>query len=691
MPAPPSPAAAAPAPALPVLRKGGTLVLCAAGALLILAALARAAWLLALAHDAPGLLLCVLAVVALLVGLAGLWQHSRRVQEHSLRQQAELVEAQANSQRLEGALRCFPDAMALFDADDRLVLASDRYRISNPAVAPLLQPGVPFEDILRAAAAAGEVMEALGNEDNWVQQRMHQHQSLRQDFLQGLAGNRWVRVNECRTPDGGLIGLRTDVTDFVRQQQALQDARSDAQQARRLLVRALDALPAALEIFDEQDRLVVYNRALQTMFPHMDYPQSVGRSFADMAAESLRHHAVVEAVGQEEPWLAQRLQTRASMSSRSFLQELSGGRWVQAFETRTPEGYVVAIRLDMTEQVKQREALEQAQREGQRVRQLLMDALEALPEGLAVFDTDDRLMMCNTQYRVMYSGLAHLLQPGRGFDELMAHSVTHQLFGQTPQGAETPEDWAAQRLTSHRQPGPAMLVPMHDGRWFRVHERKTAERMTVGVHVDVTELVLKEQQLAHANQLLATLSVTDGLTGLHNRRSFDQALSTEWQRCARHELPLALLLVDIDHFKLYNDHYGHLAGDDCLRRVAQVLNADFRRTGEVVARYGGEEFVLLLPGIHLDGAREVAQRCLERIRTENIPHTASPTSPRLTLSIGVAAWVPDGKTHAHQAHRLINAADTALYHAKQTGRARYVLANELQDMATRSTLPGPDR
>lgn len=677
-----------PTPSSPVQHLGRPLILCAVGALLILAALARSAWWLALSHDATGLTLCVLAMVLPLVGLMWLWLHVRQVHEHSLHQQTELIQARARAERLEGALRCFPDAVALFDAEDRLVLASDRYRSMNPAVAPLLQPGVPFEHILRAAAAAGEVLEAVGNEDHWVRQRMIQHQSLRQDFLQGLAGNRWVRVNECRTPEGGLIGLRTDVTDFVRQQQALQEARSDAQQARRLLVRALDALPAALEIFDEQDHLVIYNRALQNMFPHIDYPRSVGRPFADMAAESLRHQAVVEAVGQEDQWLAQRLQNRSTMSSRSFLQELSGGRWVQAYETRTPEGYVVAIRLDMTEQVKQRAALEQAQQEAQRVRQLLMDALEALPEGLAVYDTDDRLLLCNTQYRVMYNDLAHLLQPGRSFEELISFSVDHQHFGRAPGGGETAEDWGAQRLAAHRQPGAAMLVPMHDGRWFRVHERKTAEKMTVGVHVDVTELVQKEQQLAHANQMLATLSATDGLTGLHNRRSFDEALSAEWQRCARHEQPLALLLVDIDHFKLYNDHYGHLAGDDCLRRVAQVLNADFRRSGEVVARYGGEEFVLLLPGIPLEGARDVAQRCLERIRTENIPHAASPTSTRLTLSIGVAAWVPDGKAHAHQTHRLINAADAALYHAKQTGRARYVLASDLKDIDARLAASG---
>jgi PAS domain-containing protein len=116
---------------------------------------------------------------------------------------------------------------------------------------------------------------------------------------------------------------------------------------------------------------------------------------------------------------------------------------VQAFETRTPEGYVVAIRLDMTEQVTQRRALEQAQQEGQRARQLLLEALEALPEGLAVYDADDRLMLCNTQYRVMYSDLAALLQPGRPFDELIAYSVAQQHFGQDDQPRT---DWGALRL-----------------------------------------------------------------------------------------------------------------------------------------------------------------------------------------------------------------------------------------------------
>ncbi|MDD0815630.1 diguanylate cyclase [Curvibacter sp. HBC28] len=641
--------------------------------------LALSGWQLFLAGQPALAALNWLALLALLVGSLQAWsalQQSLRAAQHM---QQERDQARAAHEQLQGALRCFPDALALFDAQDRLIIASDRYREMNPTVAPLLQPGVPFEVIIRTAAAAGEILEAVGQEERWVQQRLAEHRAPKQDFLQALSDNCWVRVNECRTPEGGLIGLRTNVTDFVRQQQALQEARSDAQQARRLLVRALDALPVALEIFDEQDQLVIYNRALQRMFSHIDYPASVGRRFADMAAESLRHQVVIEAIGQEEPWLAKRLEERQRLVNRTFLQALSGDRWVQAFETRTPENYIVAVRLDVSDMVKQRQALESAQREGQRNRQLLMDAIEALPEGLAVYDADDKLLLCNTQYRLMYSELASLLQPGRSFEDLVRYAQTQ---GHYVERSDEGPDWGALRLASHRRPGAALVVPMHNGRWYRVHERQTAERMTVGVHVDVTELIVKEQQLASANQRLATLSVTDGLTGIHNRRSFDEAMAREWMRCQRHQLPLALLLVDIDHFKRYNDHYGHLAGDDCLRRVAQVLIGDVRRSGELVARYGGEEFVILLPGSTEDGAREVAQRCLERMRTENIPHVASLTSSRLTMSIGVASCQPDARG---QPHALINAADAALYQAKQNGRARYVLASALKPPTDPST------
>jgi predicted signal transduction protein with EAL and GGDEF domain len=161
-----------------------------------------------------------------------------------------------------------------------------------------------------------------------------------------------------------------------------------------------------------------------------------------------------------------------------------------------------------------------------------------------------------------------------------------------------------------------MLLPMHDGRWFRVHERKTAEKMTVGVHVDVTELVQKERQLAHANQLLATLSTTDGLTGLHNRRSFDDSLA----RVAALRAPAAAAGPAAGGYRPLQALQRPLRPPG-RRRLPQARGpaaARRRAAPAMVARYGGEEFVILLPGSDEEAAREVAQRCLERVRTDHI-------------------------------------------------------------------------
>ena len=177
-------------------------------------------------------------------------------------------------------------------------------------------------------------------------------------------------------------------------------------------------------------------------------------------------------------------------------------------------------------------------------------------------------------------------------------------------------------------------------------------------------------ELENANRQLAALSTTDGLTGLANRRHFDEVWQTEWQRAARVGLPLALVLIDVDNFKTYNDHYGHQAGDDCLRRVAAILAREARRSGELVARYGGEEFVLVVPGASAADARLVAERMRSAVQAEAMPHAL--TGPGVvTISLGVASGQP---RHAHDAEALLKEADVALYLAKQQGRNRVMTA-----------------
>ncbi len=172
--------------------------------------------------------------------------------------------------------------------------------------------------------------------------------------------------------------------------------------------------------------------------------------------------------------------------------------------------------------------------------------------------------------------------------------------------------------------------------------------------------------------LLEKIALQDGLTEIPNRRYFDRKLTQEWNRQSRHQQPLSLLMIDIDHFKPYNDHYGHGAGDDCLRRVAQALHQVPTRAADLVARYGGEEFVVLLPDTETAGAREVAEEMRAAIHTLAIPHAYSPVSDRITISLGGSTYRPRRQQPAIDAEALKQVADQALYQAKEQGRDRIV-------------------
>ncbi len=185
------------------------------------------------------------------------------------------------------------------------------------------------------------------------------------------------------------------------------------------------------------------------------------------------------------------------------------------------------------------------------------------------------------------------------------------------------------------------------------------------------ELREVQRQLEESNRELQRLSSLDGLTGIANRRSFDRTLSQEWQRALRGATALALILIDIDWFKAFNDHYGHLQGDDCLKRIAQSLQASTNRPGDLVARYGGEEFAVILPETSLEGAATVAERMRSDVEALRIEHCQSRCSGQVSVSLGVACVVP---TKVSSPESLILAADQALYAAKGSGRNRVATA-----------------
>jgi diguanylate cyclase (GGDEF)-like protein len=205
-----------------------------------------------------------------------------------------------------------------------------------------------------------------------------------------------------------------------------------------------------------------------------------------------------------------------------------------------------------------------------------------------------------------------------------------------------------------------VVLLLHRGRIYRVEQRRA----------DLERLVMERtEQLEAANERLEELTVTDALTGIANHRRFKDMVDLEWRRSARSGSPVALLMIDIDWFKLYNDTYGHGAGDECLRNVARTLDGLVSRPGDLVARYGGEEFVAVLAATDRDGAAAMAERMRLAVEALRISHVSSPTADHLTISLGVAATVP---RLGGRWEDLLAASDQALYQAKQGGRNRVV-------------------
>lgn len=186
----------------------------------------------------------------------------------------------------------------------------------------------------------------------------------------------------------------------------------------------------------------------------------------------------------------------------------------------------------------------------------------------------------------------------------------------------------------------------------------------------IAELRLLQGELEEKNRQLQLLSSLDGLTGIPNRRQFDEMLTQEWHRMSRDKQPLSVIILDVDHFKRYNDFYGHLAGDSCLRRVAEALADMLRRPADMIARYGGEEFAAILPDTNIEGAGVVAESMRRTVVDLEIEHKDSPVHPTITISLGVSSVIP---LPGCMPGDLMQAADQALYLAKQQGRNRWVV------------------
>ena len=276
-------------------------------------------------------------------------------------------------------------------------------------------------------------------------------------------------------------------------------------------------------------------------------------------------------------------------------------------------------------------------------------------------------------------------------------SMAHAIFGLPPQEYMTlqqwmdmvhPEDCAhvlqvhAEAIAAHTPLGTQYrIVRASDGaqRWLQVWGEygdgtDTDPLRMTGTVQDITERKQAEQQLARYRDALEERVRLDPMTQVANRLALGEAMQREWEQARLRGMPLALLMIDVDFFKAYNDHYGHIAGDRCLQRVAQALASAVQRSGELAARYGGEEFAVLLPDSDELRAVAVAHRLREAVRELALEHQASPCGAQVTISVGVACVRPaDGQPLEHAQTTLFQQADEALYRAKQAGRDRVAL------------------
>lgn len=203
--------------------------------------------------------------------------------------------------------------------------------------------------------------------------------------------------------------------------------------------------------------------------------------------------------------------------------------------------------------------------------------------------------------------------------------------------------------------------------WYHCIAVKLGDGFAITVR-DITTRKQTELALQQANRQLELLANLDSLTKVANRRCFDVRLKQEWQRLAQEQKPLSVILFDVDRFKLYNDHYGHLIGDDCLKQVAQAVQQEIDHSNHLLARYGGEEFIILLPNTHLEEAIQVTQQIQQAIYNLAITHIQSDVKNIVTVSLGIASTIPTLEQHPDT---LVALADQRLYKAKQQGRDQY--------------------
>ncbi|MEQ9691774.1 MAG: diguanylate cyclase [Bauldia litoralis] len=436
----------------------------------------------------------------------------------------------------------------------------------------------------------------------------------------------------------------------------VQETRRRVAAAENQIYRAIiDSLPDSLNAKDLDGRFTAANpRTAELMMA--ESPQAlVGRTDFDFyPAETAKAFRA-----DEEKVIAD----GKTMSIEQRLVHRDGSKaWLSTMKVplRDDAGKIIGL-ITHNRDITDRKHLETEFAESQR---RLSDALTFMADGLVMFDKNERLVFCNEQYRTLFPKTADLRVPGAQFRDLLRATIERGEQGGVEAGKI--EEWIDRVAASLGKAGD-QEIQLVDGRWLHARVRPIADGASLSVISDITHQKQAEASLSELNERLEALARTDALTGLLNRRAFDEALEHEFRRGARTAAPLSLLMIDVDHFKAFNDTYGHPAGDDCLRKLAQCLQQTIKRPADTAARYGGEELAAILPDTSPEGAVLLAEDFRNAVRELAIPHSGSDKGI-VTVSIGVSTLGRGSTIGAHD--DLVHRADEALYAAKEAGRDR---------------------
>jgi diguanylate cyclase (GGDEF)-like protein/PAS domain S-box-containing protein len=614
------------------------------------------------AGDAPGVRLVVglapVVGVALLVLV--LWGARRAPGGESLTWEPAL-DAQEELERIREAVQAQSEGVAIFNRADHLVYWNTRFTDFYPRPAREMRLGMSFEDLLRLQIREGENRSTTGREEDWVAERLEGRRRPDHSWIRQLIDQRWVRIYERRTEHEGTIVVVADVTPLMRAQHELAIARDEARLARLRLEEAIEALPAGFELWDENDRLVLCNSLLREQYPLLAPHLKIGAQFVDLARASMKQAGTALSPAAEASWLAERIARRSQVSEPIMNFSHENGRWRRIYERRTPSGHTVGIRLDITDLMERERELVEINTRLTSHEARLLDTLAMAAAPILTVDLQGQIVSANRATTVLF---------GYESDELARLNMV-KLFGDSRRvlherqlvqflGADLPPQSKVERevFARHRNGGTLALhlsiAPI----------AAVGSREFVIVVTDLSERKRYEDELRRLSDQLASLSTKDDLTGVSNRRLFEQRLQAEWGRSQRRHHPLSLLLIDIDDFKSYAEHHGRDTADRRLREIAQVIQRTIRRSGEFVARYGGEEFVILLPNTDARGAQVVARRCQSLVAAAQFARNTPAGPPLMSVSIGLAALIAP---RLAEAIVLVDAADAALIQARRRG------------------------